>query len=44
MSPTRLASLQEWVLREIGMRFDLRQVARGEEGFEVVELVPAGSR
>lgn len=41
--PTDLAGLQEWVLREIGKRFDLRTLVRTEEGLEVVELVPLGS-
>jgi hypothetical protein len=38
--PSKLASLQEWVLREIGQRFDLRTLARTDDGLEVVELVP----
>jgi hypothetical protein len=41
--PTDLAGLQEWVLREIGERFDLRTLVRTDEGLEVVELVPLGS-
>ncbi len=41
--PTDLAGLQEWVLREIGERFDLRTLVRTEEGLEVVELVPLGT-
>ena len=36
-------ALQEWVLREIGERFDLRTLVRTEEGLEVVELVPLGT-
>ena len=35
-----LTTLQEWVMREIGKRFDLRRIARSENGLEVVELVP----
>ena len=38
--PSDLAALQEWVLREIGERFDLRTLTRTEDGLEVVELVP----
>jgi len=38
--PTGIASLQEWVLKEIGRRFQLRTVASGEYGLRVVELVP----
>lgn len=34
-----LASLQEWVLKEIGNRFRLRVLARGEDGLVVAELV-----
>jgi hypothetical protein len=41
--PANLAGLQEWVLREIGTRFDLRTVVRTEDGLEVVELVPLSS-
>jgi hypothetical protein len=41
--PANLAGLQEWVLREIGERFDLRTVVRTEVGLEVVELVPRPS-
>ena len=42
---TGLATLQLWVLREIGKDYDLRTVARGQFGMEVVELVPReGSR
>jgi hypothetical protein len=37
---TGLTTLQEWVLREIGRRYDLRKVARSAAGLEVVELVP----
>ena len=33
-----LAHLQEWVLKELGARFRLRPVARGEAGLMVVEL------
>ncbi len=35
-----LTTLQEWVLKEIGKRFELRKVARSVNGLEVVELVP----
>ena len=35
-----MASLQEWVLKEIGVRFDLHTIVGTEEGLEVVELVP----
>ncbi len=37
--PATLAPLQKWVLREIGIRFDLRAVASTAAGLEVVELV-----
>jgi hypothetical protein len=37
---TGVASLQRWVLREIGVRFDLQPVARSDDDLEVVELVP----
>jgi hypothetical protein len=36
----QLAGLQEWVLRELSQRFDLRTVVRTDDGMEVVELVP----
>lgn len=39
-SATELTTLQEWVLKEIGLRFDLRKVARSANGLEVVELIP----
>lgn len=39
-STAGLTTLQEWVLREIGKRFDLRSVARSANGLEVVELDP----
>ncbi len=42
LEPTGLASLQEWVIREIGTRFDLTTVERTDGGFEVVELTPRG--
>ena len=39
--PSGLASLQTWVLKEIGLRFDLRTIVVDEgSGLEVVELVP----
>ena len=38
--PSGLASLQRVVLRDIGLRFDLRTLARTVSGLEVVELVP----
>ena len=41
-TPTGLASLQLWVLKEIGADYDLRPVSRGRLGLEVVELVPPG--
>ncbi len=42
--PTGLAALQEWLLKEIGERFNLRAVAAAADasGVEVVELVPRG--
>lgn len=42
--PTEMAPLQKWVLREIGLRFDLRTVARGGSGLEVAELVPRAAQ
>ncbi len=41
--PNGLATLQEWTLKEIGKRFDLKMVADSPSGLEVVELVPRGS-
>jgi hypothetical protein len=38
--PSGLATLQEWVLREIGKSWDLKTVAKSPSGLEVVELVP----
>ncbi len=35
-----MASLQEWVLKEIGARFDLQTIVVTDEGLEVVQLVP----
>jgi hypothetical protein len=35
-----MAVLQEWVLKEIGERYDLEVVATSPSGVEVVELVP----
>lgn len=37
--PSGIAILQEWVLKEIGKRFELRPVARGANGVYVAELV-----
>jgi len=41
--PSGLASLQKWVLEEIGQRFELHTLARTESGMEIVELTPLGS-
>lgn len=41
--PVGLATLQEWTLKEIGERFDLRSIETTPSGLEVVELVPRGS-
>lgn len=41
--PSGLASLQKWVLEEIGQRFDLHTLALTESGMEVVELAPPGT-
>jgi hypothetical protein len=38
--PSGMAVLQEWVLKEIGQRYDLEVVATSPSGVEVVELVP----
>jgi hypothetical protein len=38
--PSGIAVLQEWVLKEIGVRFRLRTVARGPGGIFVAELIP----
>jgi len=38
--PSGLATLQEWVLREIGKTYGLKTVATSPSGLEVVELVP----
>lgn len=35
-----VASLPQWALQRIGLRYRLRTVARGRHGLEVVELVP----
>jgi hypothetical protein len=37
--PSGIALLQGWVLKEIGERFTLNTVARGDRGMRVVELV-----
>lgn len=37
--PIEVAPLQEWVLKEIGKRYELRTIATGEQGLRVVELV-----
>jgi hypothetical protein len=42
--PAGPASLQDWTLKEIGKRFDLKTVAESTNGIEVVDLVPRGSR
>jgi hypothetical protein len=43
-SEAGITTLQEWVLRELGKRFDLELVGRSPHGLEVVEFVPRGSK
>ena len=40
IEPGAMASLQEWVLKEIGARYDLQTIVVTDEGLEVVQLVP----